>query len=301
MANKRYQTPNLYTNDFLLTINPYVRLAYYHTLDPNRVFAERIIYDYEIVLIKSGTGTITIEDRAYNAGPGDLFIFRPGQRHSFATNDKPVVQPHIHFDLNYSAATSGIVPISFKLASEMTAEERSLIRPDILDNFLSNFPSYIHLQDSLYIEQLLFDVINVYRSTPIFPEIRLKWCFLRLLDQLICEINWQNNDHLLHKEDRASLIKQYLDHHTDRQVTLDELSNVYHIDKSYVSRLFRETYSTTPMRYHILQRTEKAKLLIRYTNLSLTQIAEQTGFSSLQDFSRAFRRIIGVTPSEYRK
>lgn len=301
MSNDHRKTPNLYTNDFLLTVNPYIRLAYYHTLDPNRAFPERIIYDYEIVLIKSGTGTITIEDHAYDAGPGDLFIFRPGQRHSFSVNDTPLVQPHIHFDLRYSASTSGSVPISFKLASEMTADEIALIRPDELNNILCNFPSHIHLQNSLYIEQLLFDVINIYRSAPIFPEIKLKWSFLRLLDQLICEINWQNSDHLLHKEERANLIKQYLDHHTTCQVNLDELSKVYHVDKSYISRIFQEIYGITPMRYHLLQRIEKAKLLIRYTNLSLTQIAEETGFSSLQDFSRAFRRVNGTTPSEYRK
>jgi AraC-like DNA-binding protein len=301
MLNKNYKTANLYTDDFLLAINPYIRLAYYNTLSPHKTIGERIIYDYEIVLFKSGTATITVEDHVYDAGPGDLFLFKPGQRHSFTVHNEPLVQPHIHFDLHYFADTSKVVPISFKNLSEMTEAEQALVRPDITDGFFRSFPSHIHLRNPMYIEQLIFDVINTYRSPSIFPEIRLKWCFLRLLDQLLCEINWQNTDHLLQKGERASLIKQYLDYHTDRQVTLEELAKVYHIDKSYVSRIFRETYDITPMRYHLLQRTEKAKLLIRYTNLSLTQIAEQTGFSSLQDFSRAFRRATGMVPSEYRK
>ena len=48
-------------------------------------------------------------------------------------------------------------------------------------------------------------------------------------------------------------------------------------------------------------RIQKAETMVRYTNISLSSIAEQTGFTSLQDFSRAFRRTEGVSPSELRK
>ena len=301
MMSKQYKTANLYTNDFLLGINPYVRLAYYDTMHPGKTIRERIIYDYEIVLFKSGKATITVEDQRYEAGPGDVFLFKPGQRHSFTVHNEPLVQPHIHFDLQYVSSSSSAVPISYKNRYEMTEREKTLIRADITEGFFRDFPSHIHLENPMHIEQLIFDVINTYRSPSIFPEIRLKWCFLRLLDQLLYELNWLYNDHTLLKEERANLIKQYLDHHTDRQVTLEELSNIHHIDKSYVSRIFRETFSMPPMRYHMLQRMEKAKMLICYTNIPLTQIAEQTGFSCLQDFSRAFKRVTGTAPSEYRK
>lgn len=299
--DRSYGPANLHADSFLLEVNPYVRLAYYDILPPYKKIAQRIIYDYEIVLLKSGTATITVEDQVYKAGPGDLFIFKPGQLHSFLVNEEELVQPHVHFDMKYLADNSEFVPISFKNRSEMTDVEKEMIRPDITEFFITRFPNYIHLQNPIHIEQLLFDVIDAYGSPSVFPEIRLKWCFLRLLEQVLCEIKWRDMDPVLIKDERAVLIKQYLDYHTERQIKLDELAEVYHIDKSYISKIFRERYDISPMRYHLMQRMEKAKKLIRCTNISLTQIAEQTGFSCLQDFSRAFHQMMGVAPSEYRK
>lgn len=292
--------PNVYHNDALLGVNPYVRLAFYSTLDAHHRIRERIIYDYEIIFIQSGTATITVEDEVFEAQSGEIFFFRPGQRHSLTIHDETFVQPHIHFDLIYNPDLSSLTPVSFKNRSEMTAHEQSMIQPDVTDRFLHQFPTCIRLKNPLYVEQLIFDVINAYNTPEVFPEIRLKWRFLRLLDQLLCEISWQQTDRRLSAMERANLFKLYLEHHTSRRVTLDELAQVYHLDKSYVSRIFTATYGVTPIRYHLLFRLAKAKNMILYTTISLTAIAEQTGFSSLQDFSRAFRRIEGVTPSALR-
>ena len=273
---RSYGPANLYTDQFLSGINPYIRLAYYDILPPHKLVARRVIYDYEIVLIKSGTAAITVEDQIYEAGPGDVFLFKPGQPHSISVYEEPLVQPHIHFDLCYSADTSKIVPISYIDFGEMTERERNLVRPDITGGFFSHFPNYIRLQNTINIEQLIFDVIDAYCSPSIFPEIRLKWCFLRLFDHLLCELNWINSGHSLIKSERAALIKQYLDHHTERQITLDELAKVHHIEKSYVSRIFKEAYDISPMQYHLLQRIEKAKLLIPFMETGSSRVSSST-------------------------
>ena len=67
---------NLYQNDFLWHINPYVRKAFYDRLMPHQVIGERIIYDYELLYIKSGRCVVTIEDQQYETQPGDLYFFR---------------------------------------------------------------------------------------------------------------------------------------------------------------------------------------------------------------------------------
>ena len=295
-------TPNLYTDPFLYGINPYVRLALYDVMPAHYYLRKRIIYDYEIVLIKSGMADITVDEVVYQVQRGDVFLFKPGHVHSFLVHDKPLVQTHVHFDLVYSPEDSSQIPISFKMKQEMTEEERGWIRPDLTTRFFDSFPNHIRLQNPLYIEQLLFDIINVYNSpSGNFPEIQLKWRFLRLLDQLLSEICWLQSDHVQHKNDRAKLIQLYLESNIDRHVTLEELSNVYHLDKSYISRIFCECFGISPVRYHQMLRIQKAETMVRYTNISLSSIAEQTGFTSLQDFSRAFRRTEGVSPSELRK
>jgi len=292
---------NRYRNDTLLRINPYIRRAWYHTMPPGYVMAERVLFDYELVLLKSGHAAITVSDERYEAGPGDIFLFKPCQRHSFTVHGEPLVQPHIHFDLVYDAQVSATLPVNFKSLQALSSEEAKMIQPDVIPDFFEDFPSHIRLNNSLYIEQLLFHVISAYEAPQLFTELQLKWRFLRLLDQLLCEVSWQHSKHTMLQEERARQIKLYLEHHADRRVDLEELAGTYHIDRSYVVRCFRDAFHMPPIRYHLICRINRAKTMLLCTNLPLASIAEQTGFSSPQDFSRAFRRIMGVGPSVYRK
>lgn len=291
---------NTLNNHAFNSINPYVRRAYYHTLSPYYVIEPRIIYDYELLYIKSGEAMITIEGTDYRATTGDFFIFKPGQAHSIQVGGKPLVQPHIHFDLIYQEDSSSI-PVSYKSEASMTPEELTYIRPDITGRLFSPFPNYVRLTNPLYTEQLLFDVITAFNQPELYPEIQVKWRFLRLLDQILCEITWMNSDHESLKSERAQQIKFYLEHHFDQPITMADLSSVYHLDASYISRIFKKVYGISPIRFHRLSRIKRAKEMIHYTNLSITDIADQFGFVSVQDFSRTFQRVEGVPPSSLRQ
>lgn len=293
--------PNIYTNDFLLSINPYIRRAWYSILPPGFQIPERVIFDYEIVLIKDGRAQITVEDESYEAKCGDIFFFRPGQRHSFKVYDQELVQPHVHFDLIYQNGLSENIPISKQNMEEMDEDQRRMIEKDITCHLFENFPCYIQLNNPTIVEQLLFDVIDAYDRPGPFPEIRLKWKFLHLLEYLLSEIALLTVKRTPQKKEWAEEFRLYLESNIDRTITLNELSEVFHIDRSYISRIFTTAYNTPPIRYHTMLRVERAKRMILYTNLSLTDIAEQTGFPCLQDFSRIFRRLEGVSPSKLRK
>lgn len=292
---------NIYRNAFLHGINPYIRYANYSTLPPYDQVKVRVLYDYEIIYVKSGHADVRIGNRQYKARQGDLFFLKPGVEHFIQVYEEPLVQPHIHFDLIYQPNFSVTLPVSFKNVDQMTEEEKSRIQQDVTHRFFVNFPEYIRINNPLYIEQLIFDVIYSYDSPEMFNELRLKWQFLRMLDQLLNEINWQQGTHGNLITERARLIKLYLERHLDRRITLEELAEVYHLDKSYISRCFHKVYGDSPIHYQLLLRLNRAKGMVLYTNLSLSDIAERNGFSSLQDFSRAFRRIENRSPSEFRQ
>lgn len=291
---------NIFSNDALWRINPYIRRARYDFLDAHDIIGERIIYDYELLYIKEGTCVITIEDNSYNTQVGEIYIFKPGQRHSIKVGNKKLVQPHIHFDLLYDENSTHI-PISFINKDQMTAAELSMVRKDVANNLLNHFPNRIQLKNTSYIEQMLFSIINTWNSPTLYPEIELKYRFLRLLQYLLSEITWANISHNTPTANRAKMVKLYLERYTDHVITLQELAHIYHLDKDYIARIFKATYKTTPTRYHLQIRILKAKEMIRLTNLSLSQISDSLGFNSLQDFSRAFKRIEGVAPSALRR
>ena len=72
-------------------------------------------------------------------------------------------------------------------------------------------------------------------------------------------------------------------------------------DYSYLSDLFSSVEGKTIEQFFILQRIEKVKEQLVYDQLSLTQIAHQTGYSSVHHLSAQFKKVTGLTPSHFKK
>jgi AraC-like DNA-binding protein len=75
---------------------------------------------------------------------------------------------------------------------------------------------------------------------------------------------------------------------------------VAHVSEAHFIRSFRAVFGETPHRYLQRRRVERAMFLLRETERSVTDVCMDVGFSSLGTFSRTFRDIVGVSPSEYR-
>jgi AraC-like DNA-binding protein len=80
---------------------------------------------------------------------------------------------------------------------------------------------------------------------------------------------------------------------------LDALASIAGLSKYHFLRCFAEAYGTTPAAYLAERRIERAQDLLRATNLTVTEVCMLVGYSSLGSFSTRFRRLVGVTPSEY--
>jgi transcriptional regulator GlxA family with amidase domain len=79
------------------------------------------------------------------------------------------------------------------------------------------------------------------------------------------------------------------------------LARIAHVSEAHFIRTFRATFGETPHRYLQRRRVERAMFLLWHTNRSVTEICFDVGFGSLGTFSRTFTRIVGETPSDYRK
>ena len=81
----------------------------------------------------------------------------------------------------------------------------------------------------------------------------------------------------------------------------DHLARVLEHEYSYLSNLFSSVVGTTIEKYIILQRIERVKELLVYDELTLSEIAWKTGYSSVQHLSNQFKKIIGMSPTAYKK
>ncbi len=92
-------------------------------------------------------------------------------------------------------------------------------------------------------------------------------------------------------------------HHTDCEIKTNLsafITSQIHQDYNYLSNLFSQVEGTTIEKYFITQRIERAKELIVYDELTLSEIADQLGYSSVAYLSNQFKKITGFTPSYFK-
>ncbi len=96
-------------------------------------------------------------------------------------------------------------------------------------------------------------------------------------------------------------VQQYIQAQLRLTPSLPLLCREFSVSRTYLCGIFRECTNTSPVDYWISLKIRKAKLLIREENWNITQIAEYLGYSSIHHFSRMFKKVAGMSPSDYRK
>ena len=94
--------------------------------------------------------------------------------------------------------------------------------------------------------------------------------------------------------------KDRMDAASQEEWPVGRLARVSGVSEAHFARSFKEAFGVPPHRYLLTRRLERAKALLRDTDLSITEIAFETGWQSLGTFGRTFRDVIGESPSELR-
>lgn len=103
------------------------------------------------------------------------------------------------------------------------------------------------------------------------------------------------------KYDMISSSIDYLDkHYLDPNFSCAELSAISNISNTYYTKIFIEKFGVTPKKYVTTRKLEHARELLHSTPLSVTEISDISGFTSLYNFSRAFKNHFGISPENYR-
>lgn len=96
-------------------------------------------------------------------------------------------------------------------------------------------------------------------------------------------------------------IDECIDAEGDKTVTNAELASVLDLPEHLFVRAFKASIGETPYQYVLKRRVERAKTMLQMTNMSISQIAFSTGFSSQSHMTDIFRTRVGVTPAALRK
>lgn len=282
-------------------ISPYIRWAQDGVVPLPWRLRERVIFDYELVFVKEGELIVTVEDSAYHGIPSDIFLFKPRQRHSMRIiGNTPLRQLHIHFDMFYKE-DSPDVKVSFNLEENMSPVELNWFREDVTSSPPMLLPNHFRFKNAANLEKLFFQVIREYNMKLPFHSIACRGAFIQLWTELLRENYWIHNPNAASNWEELKQLQAYMNTHSDKELTLQALSDEVKLSKFHLIKLFKLTFGMTPVQYHNLLRMERAKELIQFTSLPITEIAEKLGYQNIHAFSRAFKSIEGVSPSFYRR
>jgi AraC family transcriptional regulator len=100
---------------------------------------------------------------------------------------------------------------------------------------------------------------------------------------------------------RLRAVVEYIEEHLDASPSLEQLAAVARLSAYHFARQFKAATGLPPHQYVIARRVERAKQLLQAgTGLSLADVAADAGFSDQSQFSHHFKRLVGVTPGQFR-
>ena len=146
--------------------------------------------------------------------------------------------------------------------------------------------------------------ITKYRTIPALED-GLVSLFERLASYIAAVYGKDAESRLTRKEEDDDEIIQkmirYIDEHTEEQVRLEDIASLVNLSPSYAAIYFRKKTGTTLREFMLQRKMEDARKKLLERDASVTDIAYNLGYHDYRSFSRAFKNITGITPSEFQE
>lgn len=254
----------------------------HHAVEPTE-FSERELLQHNLFLYTGSSAQAEIKSPEFSGirwiRPGDLWVMPQGSRHQvrFQKKMKGVA---LAFDL---ATFDHMVETSDGRASMPIMHSLARCPPKInhLMQALMHESNYPSTQDGIGLECIA-------------TAIALAAC---QHSGTISEMS-KTGPRLAPKQIRS--VQAYVETHLHQQISLADLAATAALSSFHFLRSFKGSLGITPARYVLDRRMERARYLLRVSNLTVSEVGIDVGFEDVSHFSRAFRRVAGITPSAFR-
>ncbi len=251
---------------------------------------------WEFLCVDKGEVNVLAGEKFHALKKGDIIFHKPNEFHD--VNSNGLIAPNLVV-MSFSC-TSPVMSFFEEKVLQISEPERLLLAQIIqeakyvfagrMDDpyqeelILSESPRFAGEQlIRLYLEQLLIQLVRRYMVRPDQP----------LNPNIVKSIKQKADGELF------SQVQEYMEAHICETLTIEQLCRSNSIGRSQLQKLFRTRTGYGAIEYFSRMKVDLAKQMIRENHYNFTQIADALGFSSIHYFSRQFKRITGMTPSEY--
>ncbi|MBQ8798812.1 MAG: helix-turn-helix transcriptional regulator [Lachnospiraceae bacterium] len=242
---------------------------------------------YEIYLFLRGNVNCYVEQQCFHLKRGDLLVIRPGQYH------RPAMLDHS----NYERITLNLSESIFRHFSSRNSDLSAIFQETDKDK-----ACYVHLTND-QLEQYLSHIgeIETLLASGSFGADLLIQAqltqLLVLLNQVFRTADGQSSN-IMPKLIRDLL--RYIDSNLSEKITLETLEQEFYLNGTYISRQFKKHTGLTLREYLLERRISHARTLLS-SDLSITEVCQQSGFSDYANFIRSFTKTVGISPGKYAK
>lgn len=211
---------------------------------------------------------------------GSIFLY--GER-QFVWHHR--VKPSEYMNLAFDPAFLQRIAVENGLSSATAVEHRVIFQD----------PTILHVAQLLKAE-----VLSGGLAGNLYVESLRNLLAVHLLRNHMIGIS-QPKTEIIHLEAlKLKQLKDYIEDHLAEDLAIATLSALIPVSQFHFARAFKAAVGKSPHRYIMQRRIERAKMLLSVTRLSVAEVSYQTGFSNQSHFTVQFRKVIGMTPKEFR-
>ncbi|NOU93200.1 helix-turn-helix domain-containing protein [Paenibacillus sp. LMG 31456] len=278
--------------------HPYVYYATRYPFSKGQTSSNRISYASALYLISEGRGVIQTCNRSYETAAGSFVYIPAGQLHHWiADGDEPMVHVCCYFDWTYVDRRAEFTNPSI-ICFDAGSLRPSLIGP----SFPYSIPEHVKVEKvRLWIDffEKFYTDNHFTNERTYIRNLKIQSSFQQFIEFFLTFA--LKDEHF--PDPRMNKLLERLDQdlvHGNLQPLVTYYSDL-RISRGYFFELFKLATGLPPTQYVIQFRINRAKDDLRFTDLSVTEIADKHGFTSIHYFSKLFRKLNGRSPREYRE
>lgn len=249
--------------------------------DNNWIHLSRVLNDFELIVVTEGTLYLLDNDTKYEIQKGQYFIQAPGVRQK-----------------GYQPSECSFYWLHF-----------SPYQHQMLDSFVynqNNDKSHITLPNFGFIRNVDKVILFMKQLQDSIRSYTNAITYSYLTTVILCELfNQMNSFSFLKSENtsRISMLNDILDYihsHLNENITVSQLADVFRYNEKYLSTFFHKSAGIPLKQYIIKEKMDAAKGMLNDTTKSISEIGYSLGFTDSHNFSKAFKKQVGITPTKYR-
>ena len=248
--------------------------------------------ELEIVVIKKGTGLISVDFEKRTVSSGDIVFIRPGQLHSIEQNGARKME-YENIILKPELLISGEADLCARqfITPLMKGELRcvTFLTPAV--------PGYPEISDCIS------RIDHLCEKRPDGYQLAVKGFLFQLVFLLLSHRQKKSTSPALQTKslEKIKTILKYVEEHYADHITIDDMAAITFYSKSHFMKFFKAHMGTGFIEYLNDYRLTIAERLLRTSDATVLEIAKKSGFDNLSYFNRMFKRKYGQSPGKQRK